>query len=240
MPKAMPSQKIVLLACYHTKRLGPPRLRLGRLGARQRVIARLPPSAFSNLGLWYPFFLCSRVEATSQQNLYVLFILPSLIYKLLRSGAWRRALSRDGAWRRALGCGGQGPEELCIRGWRDRRSYPLHCCLTGHMITKACDSIFRPNSHSAVAHSAHSPRLGVDGSLMLAQLETARSRWRKGYHVEEDAGTPTKCGFSELAGRRPMASRCSNAMLKQQHTRLYSFFLKITPRSICKPFFHYQ
>ena len=27
--------------------------------------------------------------------------------------------------------------------------------------------------------------------MMLAQLETARSRWREGYHVEEDAGTPT-------------------------------------------------
>ncbi|EMS48281.1 hypothetical protein TRIUR3_33322 [Triticum urartu] len=118
-------------------------------------------------------------EATSQQNLYEWFVLPSLIYKLLRSGAWSRALSRGGACRRALGYGREGAEELCIRGWRDRRSYPSHWCLTGQMISKACDSIFRPNSHSAVSHSTHSSMLGVDGSLMLAQLETARSRGRE-------------------------------------------------------------
>ncbi|XBI55037.1 hypothetical protein VPH35_036933 [Triticum aestivum] len=114
-------------------------------------------------------------SATSHQNLYVWFVLPSLIL----SGAWSRALSRGGACRRALGYGREGAEELCIRGWRDRRSYPSHWCLTGQMISKACDSIFRPNSHSAVAHSTHSSMLGVDGSLMLAQLETARSRGRE-------------------------------------------------------------
>ena len=36
-----------------------------------------------------------------------------------------------------------------------------------HMVTKACDNIFMPNSHSAVAHLAHSPSLGVEWWMVL-------------------------------------------------------------------------
>ena len=37
-----------------------------------------------------------------------------------------------------------------------------------------------------------------------------------------------KCSFSELAGRRLMASRCSNAMEKRQDTRLVNNYNDIT------------